>query len=74
MPLNPFPDKQIPPDEKDYSNNEDYVVILGHPIWNPNDANSTYDKDERFVLENVSGASLFHAISPVRRNVRANFS
>ena len=30
--LNPFPDEQIPPDEKDYSKNEDYVIILGHPI------------------------------------------
>jgi len=32
MLLNPSSDEQIPPDDKDYSDNEDYVIILGHTI------------------------------------------
>ena len=68
MLLNPSPDEQIPPDDKDYSNNENYVIILGNTIYDRNDANSTYDKDERFLLETVSGNFLIHAVSPLRCN------
>lgn len=68
MLLNPSPDEQIPPDDKDYSNNENYVIILGNTIYDRNDANSTYDKDERFLFETVSGNFLIHAMSPLRWN------
>ena len=68
--LDPFPDKQIPPDDKEYSKNEDYVIILSHPIWNCDDAKNAYGKDERFVFEDITNAFLFHAISPVRGQAR----
>ena len=68
MLLNPSPDEQIPPDDKDYSNNENHVIILGNTIYDRNDANSTYDKDEHFLLETVSGTCLIHAVSPLRCN------
>ena len=68
MLLNSSSDEQIPPDDKDYSNNKDYVIILGNTIWDRDNANSTYDKDERFLLESVSGTCFIHAVSPLRWN------
>jgi hypothetical protein len=73
MLLNPSPDEQIPPDDKDYSNNKDYVIILGNTIYDRNDANSTYDNNERFLLEAVSGICLIHAISPLLCNASVTF-
>ena len=68
MLLKPSPDEQISPDDKDYSNNEDYVIILDNTIYDRDDANSAYDEHEHFLLKAVSSNFLIHAMSPLRCN------